>query len=240
MNVMNGSIEKTLLRTFARYDVIGPFESQVSFPCVETDAASGRKEVFLFKAIYSSEPRVDEQLYERFPLGSVGDFWFIQSGIFTDKESVKAVVAALQTANAAPNSYLSTNFPTNRRLGGCSLGFAVIAAVLGLPGNFVYTGWVNDYGKNPDFFIGPVEHTALKIAYCRANRLPIFVARKDMIEDDSTKSKSGLGRFYTVADFLDGVPFMVDVHDAIECSTISDAILLANVIFMQAAMTNSS
>jgi hypothetical protein len=221
-------------RLAVRFDVRGEdFEVDNYFPCVTKRNGVATESAVLFRLKYSSKP-VQGIVYKNHPLAD-GNCWHIQEKLcYEDQDTAKSVIAALELAGAAPNSYLSTDFPPNRKLTGCSLGLTVVACVLGMPGCFAYTGWVSAYGRDTGRFpVGQVEGTATKIAFCKAKQLPLFVARRNLMTETATAEKCAFARYYQFKDFALGLPYSSDIFEAIECVSIADVLLLGYAIYVQ-------
>lgn len=223
---------KPVLRTAMRFDVgCGDhFSTCVFFPCVRAHGKPGA-EASLWEIRYASGPS-EGRKYRRFPLGD-GRVWHIDKVLCNDNETEKSVISSLNVAKAAPGCYLSSNFPETIPLKGCSLGLAVVAVVLGMNGRYAFTGWMSGYGMDSKFDVGPVQGTELKIEYCRKHDIPIFVAAATLESDPTTSNKSALHRFYSFADYLAGVPFSTAIHEAVECATMADVVVMWQAISLQ-------
>lgn len=222
-----------MCRTAARFDSSGHFISEALYPCVRKKGGVA-SEVVLFVIRYSSLP-MENTTYANFPLAS-GQCWHVQSSLVNgDTDTCKSVTAAMEACAPWPGSYLSTNCPATQALRGSSLGMAVVAAILGIgAGKYAFTGWITGFGPDQgEFVVGPVDGTSVKIAHCHRERIPLFVGRTTLMNDRTTEEKCALGRYYRFADYLKGIPFKPLIYEAIEVSTLSEAMLMAGAMQMR-------
>lgn len=218
-------------RLICRNDAKQEYFSRALFPCVRK--RDGKEDTGTIYQVYYSSFPMPEKKYKKFPLGRDG-YWNIQEEFHKDLETIKSVIAAMQTASAMSYCYLSTDFSPQATLRGCSLGLAVAACVFGLPGNFAYTGWVSSYGAEPGkMVVGPVQGTETKIKFCLQHGIPLFVAQRDLENDDSTKTKSAFNRYYSMQNYISGIPFSPKIFEAIEAADFSEVMIMATAIYKQ-------
>lgn len=239
----NTTIEEVLQRTTARFDHMESFESQTTFPCIRRGTNGKPTTVALFHIFYSSSPKFPNQEYKPIPLQVQGNSWHLSIKLTEDAETLKSVISALQCGKAAANAYISTDFPQNISLKGCSLGLAVWAAVMYLSPSHVFTGWVSEYGMTGGDFpgtipVGPVQGTEEKISYCVTKGKPIFIssATINKSEDPELDLREADGQFYSFDKFVKGIPFSSRIHRAIVCSSTAEVVLLDLVIQAQQSL----